>query len=222
MKAAREAKSRTTWTEVDEEFEAGLAALARIVDDPALADDLAADAGVLEAHGTWSSLVQTAVGLLQPGVPDVYQGTETIDLSLVDPDNRRPVDHDVLAGELADVDEKQPIRPGAAAKLALTAAALRLRQRRPELFGAGDAGAHHPLRADGPDADRIVAFRRGDGAAVIAARFPSRGPVAAGTTVELPAAAWTPVFGGAACAGGRVEVAALIGDLPVAVLEAGR
>jgi len=220
VKAAREAKARTTWTEVDEAFEAGLAALAGIVDDPALADGLAADARVLEAHGWWSSLVQTAIGLLQPGVPDVYQGTETIDLSLVDPDNRRPVDHDVLAGELADVLEKQPSRPGPAAKLALTSAALRLRARRPASFGAGDAGAHHPLRADGPDADRIVAFRRGDGVAVVAVRFPTRGPVAPGTTVELPAGSWTPVFGGEPTAGGRVDLAELLGDLPVAVLEA--
>jgi len=222
VKAAREAKTRTTWTEVDEGFEAGLAALAAIVDDPAVADDLAADARVLEAHGWWSSLVQTAVGLLQPGVPDVYQGTETIDLSLVDPDNRRPVDHQVLAGELEDVDDRAPTRPGPAAKLALTAAALRLRRDRPECFGAGDAGAHHPVHADGPDADRIVAFRRGDGVAVVTARFPTRGPVAPGTTVELPAGDWQPVFGGRATPGGRVDVAELLGPLPVAVLEAPR
>jgi len=220
VKAAREAKTRTTWTEVDEGFEAGLAALAGIVDDAALADELAADAEVLQRHGWWSSLVQTAIGLLQPGVPDVYQGTETVDLSLVDPDNRRPVDHDVLAGELADVQEKQPTVPGPAAKLALTAAALQLRARRPACFGAGEAGAHVPLHAEGPDADRIVAFARGEGVVVVTARFPSRGPVAAGTTLDLPAGPWTPVFGGRPVDGGRVDVAELLGDLPVAVLEA--
>ena len=221
VKAAREAKTRTAWTEVDEAFEAGLAALAGIVDDPAAAEDLDADARVLEAHGWWSSLVQTAVGLLQPGVPDVYQGTETIDLSLVDPDNRRPVAHDVLAGELADVDEKAPARPGPAAKLGLTAAALRLRARRPDCFGAGEAGVHQPVHAEGPDADRIIAFRRGGGVAVVAARFPTRGPVAAGTTIELPPGSWVPVFGGRPVEGGRLDVAGLLGDLPVAVLEAG-
>ncbi|MFP5320415.1 MAG: malto-oligosyltrehalose synthase, partial [Acidimicrobiia bacterium] len=220
VKAAREAKTRTTWTEVDEGFEAGLAALAGIVDDPVLSDELAADAEVLEAHGWWKSLVQTAIALLQPGVPDVYQGTETIDLSLVDPDNRRPVDHDVLAGELADVDEKHPTRPGPAAKLALTSTALRLRRERPELFGAGPTGAHRPLHAQGPDADRIVAFCRGDGVAVVTVRFPTRGPVVAGTTIELPPARWSPRFGGQPCAGGRVDLAELLGDLPVAVLEA--
>ncbi|HEU5084961.1 MAG TPA: malto-oligosyltrehalose synthase [Acidimicrobiales bacterium] len=219
VKAAREAKARTAWTRQDEGFERGLAALAGIVDDADAAADLAADAAALERHGWWSSLVQTAIGLLQPGVPDVYQGTETIELSLVDPDNRRPVDHDLLAGELEDVDERPPTRPGPAAKLALTAAALRLRRRRSEAFGAGDAGAHHPLHADGPDADRIVAFRRGDGVAVVTARFPTRGPVAPGTTVELPQATWEPVFGGAKSAGGRIDVAGLLGDLPVAVLE---
>jgi (1->4)-alpha-D-glucan 1-alpha-D-glucosylmutase len=219
VKAAREAKTRTTWTEVDEGFEAGLAALAGVVDDPAVRDELDADARTLVRHGWWNSVVQAALGLLQPGIPDVYQGTETVELSLVDPDNRRPVDHDVLAGELDDVDERRASAPGPAAKLALTAAALRLRRRRPETFGAGEAGEHRPLHADGPDADRIVAFTRGDGVAVIAARFPSRGPVAAGTTVELPPATWTPVFGGTETAGGRIEVAELLGALPVAVLE---
>jgi (1->4)-alpha-D-glucan 1-alpha-D-glucosylmutase len=220
VKAAREAKARTTWTEVDGDFEAGLAALAGIVEDPALADELAADASVLERHGWWSSLVQTAIGLAQPGIPDVYQGTETIDLSLVDPDNRRPVDHDVLAGELADVDERPPIRPGPAAKLSLTASLVRLRRRRPECFGAGEAGVHRPIHAEGRDADRVIAFGRGDGVVVVAARFPTRGPVAAGTTIDLAEQPWTPVFGGRRCPGGRVDVADLLGDLPVAVLEA--
>jgi len=221
VKAAREAKARTAWTQVDEAFEAGLAALAGIVDDPALVDELDADGRALEVHGRWSSLVQTAIGLLQPGVPDVYQGTETLDLSLVDPDNRRPVDLDLLAGELDDVLDRPPTSVRPTVKLALTTAALRLRRRRPECFGAGEAGAHHPVHAEGPDADRIVAFRRGDGVAVVTARFPTRGPVAAGTTVELPAAAWIPVFGGRPNEGGRLDVAELLGDLPVAVLEAG-
>jgi len=220
VKAAREAKSRTTWTNVDEAFEAGLAALAGLVDDAGLADELEADARVLEAHGRWSSLVQTAIGLLQPGVPDVYQGTETLDLSLVDPDNRRPVDLDVLAGELDDVLDRPPTSVRPTVKLALTTAALQLRRRRPECFGAGESGAHHRVHAEGPDADRIVAFRRGDGVAVVAARFPTRGPVAAGTAVELPAARWVPVVGGRPCVGGRIDVAELLGDLPVAVLEA--
>ncbi|HEX4901243.1 MAG TPA: malto-oligosyltrehalose synthase [Acidimicrobiales bacterium] len=219
VKAAREAKTRTSWTQVDEAFEAGLAALAGIVDDPAHADALAEDGRILEAHGRWESLVQTAIGLLQPGVPDVYQGTETLDLSLVDPDNRRPVDHDVLAGELDDVLDRPPTSVRPTVKLALTTAALQLRRRRPEAFGAGESGAHHPLHAEGPDADRIIAFRRGDGVAVVTARFPTRGPVAPGTTIELPAASWVPVFGGRPCVGGRVDVAELLGDLPVAVLE---
>jgi len=222
VKAAREAKARTSWTQVDEAFEAGLAALAGIVEDPGLAGELAADGRALEAHGRWASLVQTAIGLLQPGVPDVYQGTETLDLSLVDPDNRRPVQHDVLAGELDDVLDHPPTPVRPTVKLALTTAALQLRRRRPELFGSGEGGAHHPIRADGPDADRVVAFRRGDGVAVVAARFPTRGPVAPGTTIELPVSSWVPVFGGRPCDGGRVDVAELLGELPVAVLEAKR
>ncbi|MFP5576670.1 MAG: malto-oligosyltrehalose synthase [Acidimicrobiia bacterium] len=219
VKAAREAKRRTAWTKVDEGFERGLAALASIAEDPAVADDLAADAGVLERHGWWNSQVQTAVSLLQPGIPDVYQGTEVVDLSLVDPDNRRPVDHDGIAGQLGDLDPTDGPSLGSPAKLALTAACLRLRRRRPDPFGAGDAGAHQPLVAAGPDADRVVAFTRGGEVAVIAVRFPSRGPVAAGTTVELPAGEWSPVFGGRPTPGGTVDLAELLGEGPVTVLE---
>jgi (1->4)-alpha-D-glucan 1-alpha-D-glucosylmutase len=219
VKAAREAKRRTAWTNVDEAFEAGLAALASIADAPDVADELAADASVLERHGWWNSQVQTAIGLLQPGIPDVYQGTEVIDLSLVDPDNRRPVDHEAIAAELRDLDPVEAAAVGPTAKLALTAACLRLRRRRPEAFGAGQVGAHVPLVASGPDADRIIAFARGDQVAVVAVRFPSRGPVAAGTTIELPAGAWLPVFGGRTTGGGTVDLAELLGDAPVTVLE---
>lgn len=219
VKAAREAKRRTEWTKVDQGFEDGLAALASLAEDPDHADELAADAAVLERHGWWNSQVQTAIGLLQPGIPDVYQGTEVIDLSLVDPDNRRPVPHEVIAGELDDLDPTDAPAVGPIAKLALTTASLRLRRRRSETFGAGDDGAHIPLTASGPDADRVVAFTRGDAVAVLAVRFPSRGPVTAGTTVELPAGEWSPVFGGASTSGGTVDLADLLGDAPVAVLE---
>ena len=220
LKAAREAKRRTAWTKVDEGFERGLAALAAVAEDPDLADELATDARVLERHGWWNSQVQTAIGLLQPGIPDVYQGTEVVDLSLVDPDNRRPVDHELIAGELEDLDPGSAPALGPIAKLALTTSSLQLRRRRPEAFGAGDAGAHLPLVASGPDADRIVAFARGGQVAVVTVRFPSRGPVAGGTTIELPSGDWTPVFGGAPTSGGTVDLAELLGDTPVAVLEA--
>jgi (1->4)-alpha-D-glucan 1-alpha-D-glucosylmutase len=222
VKAAREAKRRTAWTKVDEGFERALAALASLAEDPELADGLSADASVLERHGWWNSQVQTAIGLLQPGVPDVYQGTEVIDLSLVDPDNRRPVDHDAIADELAGLDPAQAPSVGPTAKLALTAACLRLRRRRPDAFGAGEAGAHVPLPASGPDADRVIAFARGGQVAVVAVRFPSRGPVAAGTTVELPAGEWSPVFGGRPTGDGTVDLAELLGDAPVTVLEVQR
>jgi (1->4)-alpha-D-glucan 1-alpha-D-glucosylmutase len=222
VKAAREAKRRTTWTEVDDDFERGLAALATVAEDADLTDELAADAAVLERHGWWNSQVQTAIALLQPGVPDVYQGTEVIDLSLVDPDNRRPVDHEVVAGELDDLDPTRAPSVGPIAKLALTTACLRLRRRRPEVFGAGEAGAHVPLAVSGPDADRVIAFSRGGQVAVVAVRFPSRGPVAAGTIVELPAGEWSAVFGGRPVHAGPADLARLLGDAPVAVLEVER
>ncbi len=128
-----------------------------------------------------------------PGVPDVYQGSELGDLSLVDPDNRRPVDFDAAEAALA---------AGANAKQALTARALRLRRDRPELFTS-----YTPLAADGPAAEHVLAFDRG-GAVTVVTRLPL-GLAARGgwgeTTLALPDGTARPV-------------AELLGDAPVALL----
>ena len=226
LKAAREAKERTSWTRQDEAFEDALASLAALADDPAVRSELDAELERLVGLGRRNSLVQTAVALLQPGIPDVYQGTEGEDLSLVDPDNRRPVDYGRLGGVL----EEEPPAHGPEdpdTKVRLTAALLAARRREPEAFGAGDGGAHLPLTTSGADADRVVAFCRGERFSVVAARFPTRGAVAPGTTVQLPDGRWQVLFGGAGAAGrqqegGTVDVAELLGPMPVVVLEAVR
>jgi len=114
------------------------------------------------------SLAQVVLKMASPGVPDLYQGTELWDFSLVDPDNRRPVDFEArrrilrgiaaderpratLAGELYEKWEDGRI------KLFLTQAALHARRENPDLFGAG---AYHPLEPTGPRADNLVAFSR--------------------------------------------------------------
>ena len=106
----------------------------------------------------WSnSLAQKLLQLTMPGVPDVYQGTELGDFSLVDPDNRRPVDFDAAADSLAS---------GGNDKQTLTAQALRLRRDRPELFTSYDA-----VTVEGPAADHVLAFDRG-GAVTVVTRLP--------------------------------------------------
>jgi (1->4)-alpha-D-glucan 1-alpha-D-glucosylmutase len=177
-KATKEAKVHTSWIDPVPDYDEAVAAyVERVVGDPEFAAEVErflAETGLVAA-GRHNSMVQTALKLTCPGVPDVYQGTELWDLSLVDPDNRRPVDYDLrrraVAGAEAD----------GAEKLRLLRALLHLRRERPELFDA-DAG-YTVLAVDGPDAERVVAFERAGGALrVLASRFPLRGPLDPGTT----------------------------------------
>jgi hypothetical protein len=136
--------------------------------------------------GFRNTLVQTALKLTLPGMPDIYQGTELWDLSLVDPDNRRSVDYGLRTEVLEELSAPlAPDRVGMVAelfdkwhdgrlKLALTAALLAHRRARPALYGEG---AYEPLAASGPRADHLCAFARSHGEdmlLVVAARFPAR------------------------------------------------
>jgi (1->4)-alpha-D-glucan 1-alpha-D-glucosylmutase len=180
-KATKEAKVHTSWIDPVPEYDAAVAALAqRVVGDPLFAAAVEAfltETGLVAA-GRHNSLVQTALKLTCPGVPDVYQGTELWDLSLVDPDNRRPVDYDLrrqaLAGGTSSGIEGSE-------KQALIRTLLRVRRDRPELFSV-EAG-YSPLPVEGADAERVVAFERAGGALrALASRFPLRGPLDPGTT----------------------------------------
>ena len=145
------------------------------------------------APGWSNALGQKLVQLTAPGVPDVYQGTELWDLSLVDPDNRRPVDYEVRRrlldriedGWLPDVDDS------GAAKLLVVQRALRLRRERPELFRG-----YRPLEASGRTAPHVVAFER-TGLVAVATRLPV-GLAAAGgwgdAVLPLPPGEWTDVL----------------------------
>jgi (1->4)-alpha-D-glucan 1-alpha-D-glucosylmutase len=177
-KATKEAKVHTSWIDPVATYDEAVGAFAeRVLGDAGFVAEVEAfleDTGLVSA-GRWNSLVQTTLKLTCPGVPDVYQGTELWDLSLVDPDNRRPVDYE----------ERRQALEGAAVegagKQALIRTLLHLRRDRPELFAA-EAG-YTPLLAEGPDAERVVAFERAGGALrVLACRFPLRGPLDPGTT----------------------------------------
>jgi (1->4)-alpha-D-glucan 1-alpha-D-glucosylmutase len=213
-KATREAKDRTSWTEPVPEFDADVQAFVRtVLGDERIVAEVAAFVAQLAPAWRATALAQKAVQLTVPGVADTYQGTELFDLSLVDPDNRRPVDYEARRRLLAD-DAVLAVDDTGTAKLRLVAALLRLRRERPELFLADSSYA--PLDAG----ERAVAYVRGDAVVTVA-------PIRAlhverhgwgEDAVEVPEGRWTDVLTGAERAGGRTPVADLLSDFPVAVL----
>ncbi|OJF11749.1 malto-oligosyltrehalose synthase [Couchioplanes caeruleus] len=218
LKAAREGGVGTSWTRQDEEFEAALRAMVdRIYDDPALHGEVDGFARSITAPGWSNSLGQKLVQLTMPGVPDVYQGTELWDHSLVDPDNRRPVDFGLRRELLARLDDgwQPPIDAGGAAKLLVTSRTLRLRRQRPELFTG-----YRPVYAEGRVAEHVLAFDRG-GVVVVATRMPvglSRHGGWHDTTLSLDGHTWTEAFTCTSYGGSRLSVADLLHTYPVALL----
>jgi (1->4)-alpha-D-glucan 1-alpha-D-glucosylmutase len=216
-KATREAKTRTSWTDPDEAFDEALAAFVRaVLADDALTAEIAAFVEQLAPAWRATVLAQKAVQLTAPGVADVYQGTELPDLSLVDPDNRRPVDFAARRGLLAELDRGRvpAVDDSGAAKLHLVSRLLRLRRERAEQLLAD--GSYEPLDAGG----RAVAFVRGGTVVTVA---PVRAVSVARTgwgedAVGLPDGRWRDVLTGAEIDGGRVRLADLLAGFPVAVL----
>jgi (1->4)-alpha-D-glucan 1-alpha-D-glucosylmutase len=228
-KATREAKLATSWTEPDEGYEAARDAyVTAVCAETALGDDITAFVADLVGPGRTTALAQTLLALTVPGVPDTYQGGELWDLSLVDPDNRRPVDFHRRRALLADLatgvtpEEVLARADEGLPKLAVIRAALALRARRPDAFGPGEAGAYVPLAAAGPAAAHAVAFVRGGEVAVVVPRLvlglADRGGWA-DTTVALPPGRWVDVLSAAEAKAGPVPVADLLARFPVALLE---
>jgi (1->4)-alpha-D-glucan 1-alpha-D-glucosylmutase len=212
-KATREAKQHTSWTDPDNSYDQRLASYV----DSVLADEaLMADVDDwvrthVQAPGRCNSLAQKMLQLTMPGVPDVYQGQELPDFSLVDPDNRRPVDYDLRRDRLAALDAGDSPSDD---KLRVVAATLRLRRERQVTF----AGSYLPVTAAGPAADHLVAYRRGDDVVVLATRLPVTLAREGGwpdTTVGLPDGDWRDVLTGRQASN---DVVALLSDLPVALL----
>ena len=231
LKATREAKVYTSWAAPDETYETALASFAAAaLGDRAFGRDFEAFLGPIVAAGRVNSIAQALLKLTVPGVPDIYQGTDLWDLSLVDPDNRRPVDFDRRARildlltdaepevALAEMDEGWP-------KLWTIARTLDLRRERPELFdGRAD---YRPLEVAGKHAGRVVAFTRGDEVAVVVPPLVHGlgGPVSGAknawgrTSVALPAGSWTSLLGGGApIEGGPLPMSTVLARFPVALL----
>ncbi len=214
-KASREAGVSTNWIDPDPVFEAQLHALVDAVyDSPAVHTEVLAIVGRLSGPGWSNSLSAKLIQLTAPGVPDVYQGSELWETSLVDPDNRRPVDFDLRRDLLARIDDgwQPPVDESGAAKMLVTSRALRLRRDAPESFTGYAA-----LAATGTGADHLVAFDRG-GAVTVATRLPV-GLAAAGgwrdTRLELPPGRWRDLLTGRPAVPG---VAELLSVYPVALL----
>jgi (1->4)-alpha-D-glucan 1-alpha-D-glucosylmutase len=218
-KAMREARTHTTWTDPNEPFESAMHAVAdAALTDPELHTAVARVATRVIAPGRSNSLSAAVVQLTMPGVPDTYQGSELWDLSLVDPDNRRPVDFTARADLLARIDHGwlPEVDDSGAAKLLVVSRVLRARRDHPERFTG-----YTPLPATGAAASHAVAFARHRVVAV-ATRLPvglaDRGGWGE-TTLPLPAGSWTDVFTGFS-ASSEVGLASLLAHYPVALLLA--
>lgn len=226
-KAAKEAKVHTSWADPNADYDYQT----RRFVEATLADDAFVEA--LERFlaernivglGRATSLAQTALLLTCPGLPDIYQGSESWDNSLVDPDNRRPVDFDRLA---ADLDSSRSWGPDALAsggsptepaKTWLTGRLLGHRSARPELY----RGGYRRLAVEGPRAGHLIAFDRGGLVVLVGRHLAGLEGGWYSTTVDLPPGSWNPVIGSSApsLAGGRHRVADLLGAGPLAVLGA--
>ncbi|RSS09035.1 MULTISPECIES: malto-oligosyltrehalose synthase [unclassified Streptomyces] len=205
LKHVREAGLHTGWTEQDPAYEEAVER--HVADGPCgpPGERMAAFRAALEPHIRANVLGAALLHLTMPGVPDLYQGTENEYRALVDPDNRHPVD---LPPARAD------------AKTAVTAAALRLRARRPEAFGPG--ATYTPLYAEGPAAAHCTAFARSGQVVTAVTRLSLRLAESGGwggTSLRLPAGRWADVLAPGRAFTGRVPLVELFSPLPVALLE---
>jgi (1->4)-alpha-D-glucan 1-alpha-D-glucosylmutase len=216
-KAIREARTATNWITPDAGFEASVhAAIDAAYDSPALSADIDGFVSTITPDGWTNSLSATLLQLTMPGVPDVYQGCELWDNSLVDPDNRRPVDYTARRDQLARLDAgwSPHVDATGAAKLLVTSRALRARRDHPDHFTS-----YTPLAATGPAADHLIGYDRG-GAITLATRLPvalRRDGGWSGTTLGLPPGTWTDLLTETEFAAG-VPVADLLARYPVALL----
>ncbi|GIZ53280.1 malto-oligosyltrehalose synthase [Noviherbaspirillum aridicola] len=162
-KALREAKQVSNWVQPNEAYEAGCRAFLQTILDPAAGHGflpaLCAFVERIAAAGAAKSLAQTLLRMTCPGIPDLYQGTDMWDFSLVDPDNRRPVDYERRRAAMDDAGTGLQADDWHSGRLKqqLVARTLALRKRDPELF---ERGEYLPLAVDGPGAGRVIAFLR--------------------------------------------------------------
>jgi (1->4)-alpha-D-glucan 1-alpha-D-glucosylmutase len=224
LKAAREAKQKTSWTQQNKEFEEAL---------QLFIDRLYASADFLTALEEFvrriigpsrvNSLAQTLMKCTAPGVPDTYQGSELWALHLVDPDNRVPVDYSIRMSMLAELkagmnaEEILKDAERGMPKLWVLYKALGLRREKPEWFRA--QADYAPLAVEGKKMEYAIGYVRAGSVATIVPRWNMKlGGSWSGTTVDLPAERWTNVLASEVVKGGRVPIQSLLQRFPVALL----
>ena len=216
-KALREAKQHTSWLHADADYEARVLELARRATAPGvLTAQLGAAVDAVSEDVRAVVLAQKLLQLTVPGVPDTYQGCELVNLSLVDPDNRRPVDFEARRQRLAAL-EQSPPRDLDDEKLLVTRTALRLRREVPEAFG--EDGDHQPLMGS---SRHLVGFVRGGEVATLVTRAPVRLRAAGGwedATYALPDGLWRDELTGGTLGGAANSCADTFATYPVALLR---
>jgi (1->4)-alpha-D-glucan 1-alpha-D-glucosylmutase len=224
-KATKEAKVHTSWIDPNPEYDEALQRFVTgVLGDREFVTDLEAFLGAhrFVERGRINSLAQTTLLLTCPGIPDIYQGTEVWDLSLVDPDNRRAVDYEHRrrllrdlsgAGPEAALDRAEEGGP----KLWLIHRVLGHRRRNPRAYGP--SSRYRPLHASGAKAEHLVAFTRCGGLVVLVPRLLVRlGDDWSGTTVTIPRGTWINILSDESMDGGEVSARSLLRRFPVAVL----
>jgi (1->4)-alpha-D-glucan 1-alpha-D-glucosylmutase len=223
LKAAREAKEHTSWTDNNAEYEEALLEFVqRTLEDARFVSEVERFVEHIQAAGRVNSLAQTLLKHTVPGVPDLYQGSELWDHRLVDPDNRGPVDFALRRGLLAELDSLTVPQilermPDGLPKLWTIRQAHRVRRERAASFGEG--GAYTPLLAMGPKSENVVAFLRGEDVITVVPRLPQS--LTGGwqeTTLFLPQGRWRNRLASSAIHGGRTAIADILSEFPVALL----
>jgi (1->4)-alpha-D-glucan 1-alpha-D-glucosylmutase len=222
QKAMREAKVRTSWVSNNAEYENALHQyIDAILADEKFVKDLGGFVQDVEPAGRINSLAQTLMKYTAPGVPDLYQGGELWDFSLVDPDNRRPVDYARrrrLLKEMSAMKVQQVMERSdeGLPKLWLVHHALQLRNEHPDWFGA--KAAYVPMQAEGSQRERVIAYRRGEDVLTVVPRWSHAAEAWGDTAIQVPEGRWRNRLTGVDVAGGRVLVGDLLAGFPVALL----
>ena len=245
LKAVKEGKSRSSWTDPDQPFEDAMKAFINTVlfESPEFLADFAKVAERTARPGLWNALSRTVLHLTVPGVPDIYQGGELFTFSLVDPDNRRPVNYEErqeMLSELDDADGDAEViaellesPESGRAKMHVYRSVLRARREQFDLFAKG---GYEPLDATGSKAEHVLAFARTHGGAaavvvvprLVASLAEGRAPIGAevwgdtmlGMPRELAGPSWRCAITGReiAGAGGGIAISEILSAFPVAVL----
>jgi (1->4)-alpha-D-glucan 1-alpha-D-glucosylmutase len=237
IKAAREGKQETSWTNPDENYEQGLTEFVRRLLDPkesrTFLDEFRQFVQRAALLGRLNTLSQLVLKATIPGIPDFYQGTEFWDFSLVDPDNRRPVDFDMRKARLRAADDRQIIRSGMDEdlKLHLTRRLIAVRSRWPSVF---ERGNYAPLAVEGKHCEHLIAFARvtGSDAIVVAAgrhfapltdggnRWPEGAEIDATLKLNGFRIVGDTLIDRSLSASGALPLGELLATVPVAVLQA--